>query len=214
VNYQNLTIERVAEQFIIKTNLRETLINGDRRRKEIAKMSLVPKSLEYYKYKIKNNEVTRKRTVACFKVLQEKLVEFEAIFEQLKETTGVTNPDDISSILEVLEQSEELKLTYEKYNEKIDDLRAEKDSLAERLHMISVSQKEKEFVPQNQTVSSHTDDEDQIQHRISEMERIMQQYQNKFAKQNTIYSTCKLGIEQLRRTLKIGDEYSVESIDV
>jgi chromosome segregation ATPase len=124
----------------------------------------------------------------------------------------VSNPDDISSILEVLERSEDLKLTYEKYNEKIDDLRAEKDSLAERLHMLSVSHSEKQHV--TQTFSTHTEDEDHYSHKIAETEKIMQHYQNKFSKQNTIYSTCKLGIEQLRRTLKIGDEYSVETIEV
>lgn len=192
VSFQNQTIERVAEQFIIKTNLRENLINGDRRRKEIAKQSLVPRQNENYKKKIKMNEKTKKTIQMSKKILNEKLRDYEATFAQLATATEIEAVDEISAILEVLEKSENLKLDFEKNNEKIEELRQEKDSLAERLHMLSVSNAE---ATQNQTLSSYTEDEDLQIQRLNEIERKLQHYTQKLRKQNTIYSTCKLGIE-------------------
>ena len=89
----------------------------------------------------------------------------------------MTKPDEIGAILEVLQQSYDLRQTYEKYNEKIDEMRQEKDSMAERLHLLSVSQAEN--VTENNTISSTAEDEDHYLHKITEADHILQHYSMK-----------------------------------
>lgn len=140
-------------------------------------MSLIPKQNENYKKKIKMNERTKQQVRMAKKILTDKLQDFESTFEKLQQATDVKEPDEIGAILEVLQHSYDLRQTYEKYNEKIDEMRQEKDSMAERLHLLSVSQAEN--VTENNTVSSTAEDEDHYLHKIAEADHILQHYSMK-----------------------------------
>lgn len=76
ISYQNDTIDRVAEQFMFKANVKEALINGDKRREQIVQTANLPKSSDIYKAKIKQRKELRSKIGQAKQFLYNKLTDY------------------------------------------------------------------------------------------------------------------------------------------
>lgn len=81
---QNKTIERVAEQFLIKADLKERLLKANQNRALVITLALLPLKIEQYKKKIKEKE-NKKIQLKIGKVLiQNRLDELIHTFQYLQ----------------------------------------------------------------------------------------------------------------------------------
>jgi hypothetical protein len=81
----------------------------------------------------------------------------------------------------------------------------ERDSLYERLSILMKSKHDQSSVDHTKSTTI-MEDEEMIQQKIIEQDRVIGSYAEKIKKEDKMLGTCRLGVDQLRRILKVGEE--------
>lgn len=208
--YQNHTIDRVAEQFMMKANFKETLINGERRRQRVIRLSNLPKKLEYYREQLREQEKKRKTLAGMKAAIKEQLTECQTVFTRLQESGFITHPREMINIIFQLERNEELKVTQSRLEGKIYELEREKETLQTKLKFFKQKQKE---VPQAST-STLTEQVDFLQLQNAAADKRFAQISLVAKKQELLVVECSAIVEHVRKMLKLPEDFSLEKGEI
>ena len=208
--YQNHTIDRVAEQFMMKANFKETLINGERRRQRVIRLSNLPKKLEYYREQLREQEKKRKTLAGMKTAIKEKLAECQAVFTKLQESGFITHPSEMINIIFQLEKNEELKVTQSRLEAKIYELEREKETLQTKLKFFKQKQREVPLV----STSTLTEQIDSLQLHNAASEKHLTQISILVKKQELLVVECSAIVEHIRKMLKMPEEFAVEKGEI
>lgn len=208
--YQNHTIDRVAEQFMMKAHLKETLIDGDRRRQRVIRLSNLPKKLEYYRGQLREQE-KKLRNLAVMKATErEKLLKWESVFVRLEGSGFISHPREMVNLIFQLERNEDLKLAQNKCQAKLNELEREKETLQTKLKFFKQKLKEAPPAPSN-PISEQID---ALQLKNATAEKRLAQISTLAKKQELVLVETRTIIEHIRKLTKLPDDFNVSKGDL
>lgn len=198
IKIQENTLDRVVEQFSFKSSIKEALVNGENKRAMLVNTKAPPRSENYFNNKLKERQSTLKKVSKLKEVLEGKIQNFEKTIQKLQTVTSITGPHDITSIIWQLERNEELYQARSKLDDKLKDLKSQKDALDVKLSFLKKKDPIKTFNYElNPEVATQT---------ISELEKKIVYYSEVCQKQEVSYYSCEGIITQLTNLLGIQEK--------
>jgi hypothetical protein len=150
LNSQNKTLNKVLEQFLIKSNLNEQLINRDSKRLEIISTTYTP--IKSNKLNFKAHETIIKKLKRFKKLVYQKNEEYIKIIKKISQIGDITDPKDLPIIILRINNKEELYEQRQKIEEKLERLENERKTLTYKLEYLKNREKEYFFVDPNEKI--------------------------------------------------------------
>jgi hypothetical protein len=182
IKIQENTLDRVAEQFSFKASIKETLINGENKRNTLLSFQSPPRSENYLTKKLNDRKKVLKKVLRLKEVLETKINSFEIIIQKLQNVATINGPQDLTSIIWELERNQELLHSRLKLDDKLKDLKGQKEALDLKLTFLKKKEMhagQDEIIPE---IAIHT---------INELEKKINNYSEVCKKQEIIYFGCE-----------------------
>jgi hypothetical protein len=209
IKYQNFTIDRVAEQFMMKANLKETLQIGEKRREKIRITSMNTQDLDLYKNRLKERDRMKDSIKRAKELLTVKLDEYGSIIDKLqKGNIHITSPQDLTNLIFQFERYQELIDSKEKFKKKLEDLICEKDALEVKLEFLK-SREEKYFKEQVDI----SEGLETLQNVNRDTIKRLKSHEAAYNKEKYIIVSCTGVIEQMWKQLKLDPKADLETED-
>lgn len=197
IKIQENTLDRVLEQFSFKASIKEALVSGENKRANLISVQAPPRSENYFNNKLKERQGILKKIQRFKEALENKIQSFEKIIQRLQTVATISGPQDLTSIIWQLERNEELYQSRFKLDDKLKDLKSQKDALEVKLSFL----KKKEV----KTVYSEVNPEI-ITQNILENEKKIHNLSEACKKQELAYYACEGIIQHIFNMLGMNDK--------
>ena len=197
IKIQENTLDRVVEQFSFKASIKEAMISGENKRAILINTRAPQRSESYFNHKLKDHKITLKKITRIKESLEDKIHDFEKILQRLQTVATVVSPQDITSVIWQIEKNEDLNQTRIKLDEKLKDLKSQKDALEIKLNFL----KKKDAGVLTFDLNPETANQN-----IAELEKRITFYSGACKKQELSYYSCEGIIRHLTNLLGIRDK--------
>jgi hypothetical protein len=195
IKIQENTLDRVMEQFSFKASIKEILLTGENKRANLLSFQSPPmKSENFYLGKLKERQGVIRKLQMLKEVLEQKMQSFDALIMKFQTVATITGPQDLTSIIWQLERNEELFQSRFKLDDKLKDLKSQKDALEVKLSFI----KKKEIKSAFSEFSTEA-----INQNIAENKKKIRDFAEACKKQEITYYACEGIINHLIKTLGV-----------
>ena len=202
IKIQENTLDRVIEQFSFKASIKETLTHGENKRANLINVQLPPRSESYFINRLKERQIMLKKIQKLKEVLEEKIDNFEKIIQRLQTVASISGPQDLTSIILQLERKHDLFQSKYKLDDKLKDLKSQKDALEVKLAFL----KQKEQKAYN--VESNPES---LNMEIIEYEKKNFNLSEAVKRQELTYYACEGIVEHILNVLGHGDKKLTKS---
>lgn len=197
IKIQENTLDRVFEQFSFKASIKETLAHGENKRANLINVQVPPRSESYFIGRLKERQVMLKKIQKLKTVLEEKIDNFEKIIQRLQNVASISGPQDLTSIILQLERKNDLYQSKYKLDDKLKDLKSQKDALDIKLTFL----KQKEMKNYNVEVNPES-----LNFEIIENEKKIFNVSEAVKRQELTYYACEGIIGHILNLLGHGDK--------
>ena len=197
IKIQENTLDRVVEQFSFKASIKEAMILGENKRAILINTHAPLRSENYFNNKLKERKGTLKRFTKIKESLESKITEFEKVIQRLQTVVTIESPQDITAFIWQIEKNEDLSQTRIKLDEKLKDLKSQKDALEIKLNFL----KKKDAGLLTFDLNPETANQN-----IAELEKKIGFFSEACRKQEISYYSCEGIIRHIAKLLSISDK--------
>ena len=196
IKIQENTLDRVVEQFSFKSSIKEALISGESKRAGLINIQHPPRSESYFLGRLKERQSNLKKIQKLKQVLEAKILNFEKIIQRLQTVASISGPQDLTSIIWQLERKKDLSQSRFKLDDKLKDLKGQKDALEVKLAFL----KQKELKSYNSKLST-----EDLNLEIIENEKKITNLAEGVKRQELTYYACEGIAEHILSMLGVND---------
>jgi hypothetical protein len=196
IKIQENTLDRVVEQFSFKASIKETLLSGESKRANLINVQHPPRSESFFLGRLKERQATLKKIQKLKQVLEEKILNFEKIIQKLQTVASISSPQDLTSIIWQLERKDDLSASRSKLDDKLKDLKGQKDALEVKLAFL----RQKESKSYNSELNP-----DDLNHEILENEKKITNLAEGVKRQELTYYACEGILQHILHMLGVLD---------
>ncbi|OMJ89182.1 hypothetical protein SteCoe_8732 [Stentor coeruleus] len=199
---QHTTLNRVLEQFLMKSKINEELINHDALRLKIINATYIPQ-VNSIKYNFKEQKQILTELKEFKGYLKAKNKEYDIIMNKLNQVGDVKELNDLPFIILRLNDREELNKSLEKVQDKLERLENERKSLASKLEYLKKQEEQYVFFNYNEKI-------EHLGSMMKEAEKRVENFMMLSTSQDIVLSTCKGIFEKMWKKLEIVSNFSFE----
>ena len=197
---EHKTLDKVLEQFLIKSHINEKLFNMEAKRQEIVSGTYFP--IDYgILHSLKDQEEEFSRVKQMATNLNDKLEFYKENIEKLSQAGAIKKIEDLPEILLKLNRRVELNQTRIKLEEKLERLEKERRTLASKLDYLETKEKRYSFMNCPEKIDSLTK-------LLRESQKKCEAFQAHTVNQEVLLSTCQINLSKLWAKLGIAHTFN------